>query len=198
MTPLFLFFNETPVYWWLHLYHLTPFGNKIQSSHWRLFFSVRPWYGALPIPTTTGPVHYHFKSVKDSLPGMYSYICCIWKRKYHSPGRGSIPNMEMGLLGSAHLINVPKPPSKHALLFKAHPADAMSQPGGESSWVSVHCHSLWWIPLCHLHALPHPNPAVKSCFNPPACSPLWYRKLRKDVIDAYLGHSDPTGGCGDN
>lgn len=77
VTPLFLFFNETPVYWWLHLYHLSPFGNKIQSSHWRLFFSVRPWYGALPIPTTTGPVHYHFKSVKDSLPGMYSYICCI-------------------------------------------------------------------------------------------------------------------------
>lgn len=73
------------------------------------------------------------------------------------------------------------PPLEHTLLFEANPAVVTDL--GEKTAQSVRtCHSPWWTPLCPSRSLPHPNPVLIKL---PARSPLYYRKLKKDGIDAW-------------
>lgn len=83
--------------------------------------------------------------------------------------------------GEVCLMPPNHPPPKHTLLFEANPADSTDL--GEKTARSVcTCHSLWWTPLFPSHSLSHPNPVLIKL---PARSPPYYRKLKKDGIDAW-------------
>lgn len=57
---------------------------------------------ALPMPTVTGPICYHFKSDKHLLPRMHKSldVLCSERNKHHSPGKRSTDTMEATIKNS--------------------------------------------------------------------------------------------------
>lgn len=51
---------------------------------------------ALPMPTVTGSIHYHFKSGKNPLPRTSVFLDLLCSERADvCPGRGRAPNMEV-------------------------------------------------------------------------------------------------------